>query len=260
MKAVIYENYGEPEVLEIKEFEKPIPKDNEVLIKVFSTSVTSADCLMRKAVSFVDKLFLGFTKPRKKILGTELSGEIENVGKNVKRFQKGDNILIIGASGSLGSYAVQLAKYFGANGTGVCGTSNIEVVKNLGADKVIDYKKQDFADSTEKFDIIFDTSSKSTYSKYKELLKPNGKYLVTLLNLKSLFLTLWTKLFSRKKVIFAMSINKTKSLEFIKDLVERNQLKPIIDKIFKFNKIVEAHKYAEKKENAGNVAITQRTS
>lgn len=317
MRSVKYEKYGDPEVLEFQEFKKPFPKDNEVLIKVYSTSVTNADCLMRKADSFVSKIFLGFRKPRKKILGSELSGKIEAIGKDVKRFKvgesvygftgfglgayseykcmpengslvskpqninytesvvlvdgastalfflrdkgkikQGDNVLIIGASGSIGSYAVQIAKYFEATVTGVCSTHNIEFVKSIGADTIIDYKQEDFTKGEKTYDIIFDTAAKSSFSKCKRLLNPKGKYLVTMIKLKPLFQTLWTKLFSSKKVIFAMSINKTHSLEFIKELVEKERLKPIIDKIFPFDKMIDAHKYAENKHNAGNVAVS----
>jgi NADPH:quinone reductase-like Zn-dependent oxidoreductase len=317
MKAIVYENYGSSDVLKIKEIEKPIPKANEVLIRVFATSVTNADCLMRKAESWVDRLFLGFKSPRKKVLGTEFSGEIDSVGKDVKKFTIGDKVygftgfglgaysenicmnengslvskpnnltheesavlvdgattalfflkekgkikpgqkvLIIGASGNIGTYATQIAKHYGAEVTGVCSSRNVEFVKSNGAVKVVDYTKQDFTQSKETYDIIFDTATKSSFSKCKHLLNPNGCYLVTMIKFAPLIQTLWTKLLGGKKVIFAMSINKTNYLKIIKELAEKGIVKPTIDRTFSFAQIGDAHRYVEEKHKAGNIAIS----
>ena len=242
MKAIVYERYGPPEVLQPQEVEKPAPKDNEVLIKVYTTTATAAEGMMRSGKPYWGRIILGLVKPSKKyrILGLELAGEIEAVGKDVSRFkpgdqvygfrgfgtgalaeykcmaekeslalkpanltyeeaaavvdgattalfflrdkaniQRGQKVLIIGASGSIGTYAVQLASYFGAEVTGVCSTTNLELVKSLGADRVIDYTQEDFTQSSETYDIIFDTVGKSSFSRCKGSLKKNGCYLPT---------------------------------------------------------------------------------
>lgn len=326
MKAIVYTKYGPPEVLHLQEVEKPAPKDNEVLIKVHATTVTPSECLMRSGDSFAGRIILGLRKPSKKyqILGLELAGEIEAVGKDVKRFRKGDQVfgftgfepgayaeykcmpetgsllikpanltyeeavtvvdgattalfflkdkahlqsgqkvLIYGASGSIGTFAIQLAKYFGAEVTGVCSTANLELVKSLGADRVIDYTKEDFTKSAETYDIIFDTVGKSSFSQCKGSLKKNGRYLVTVMGLAPVVQTLWTGVTgglpgrqTGKKVIFAMSIEKTEALIFLKELIEAGKIKPAIDRCFPLEQIAEAHRYVEKEHKKGNVAIT----
>ena len=320
MKAIVYTKYGPPEVLELKDLEKPTPKDNEVLIRVYATTVTAAEGMMRRGDTFMSRIILGLRKPRNKyrILGLELSGEIESVGKDVKRFREGDQVygftgfgpgayaeykcmpekgslvikpvnmnykeaaavidgastalfflrdkahiqigqkvLIIGASGSIGTFAVQLASYFGAEVTGVCSTANVGLVRSLGAEKVIDYTKEDFNKSGEKYDIIFDTVGKSSFSHCKGSLKKNGLYLVTTgAMLTNYILTLWTSIVCRKKFIFAMSVEKTEALMFLKELIEAGKLKPIIDKSYPLEQIVEAHKYVDKGHKKGNVVIT----
>lgn len=316
MKAAIYTNYGPPEVLQYKEIEKPVPKDNEVLIKVHATTVTKADCAMREANSFMSRLFLGLKKPRRKILGVELAGEIELAGKHVKRFKKGDQVygftgfnlgayaeyscmpekaslvlkpssisyheavaltdgpttalfflrdkaniqrgqkvLIIGASGSIGTSAVQLAKYFGAEVTGVCSTTNLELVKSLGADKVIDYTREDFTKNGETYDIIFDTVNKSSFSYCKGSLKKNGYYLVTVGGLISYIQTLWSSMRKGKKFMYGMSIEKKKALIFINELIEKGEIKAVIDRYYPLEQIIEAHKYVDKGHKKGNVII-----
>ncbi|MDP3066942.1 MAG: NAD(P)-dependent alcohol dehydrogenase [Methanobacteriaceae archaeon] len=318
MKAIVYTEYGPPDVLQLKEVAKPVPKDNEVLIKVYATTVTTADGMMRRGESLVSRIILGLRKPRRKfkIPGLELAGEIEETGKDVKRFMKGDQVygftgfgpgayaeykcmpekgslvikpgnmtyeeaaavvdgastalfflkdkaqiqsgekvLINGASGSMGTFAVQLAKYFGAEVTGVCSTANLELVKSLGADKVIDYTKEDFTRSCETYDIIFDTVGKSSFSRCKGLLKKNGRYVVTVMGLAPLVQTLWTRVIGSKKVIFTMSIEKTEALVFIKELIEAGKLKPVIDRRYPLEQIAEAHKYVEKGHKKGNVVI-----
>jgi NADPH:quinone reductase-like Zn-dependent oxidoreductase len=319
MKAIICTKYGQPEVLQLSEVDKPSPKDNEVLIKIHATTVSSADVLMRKSESFMSRLILGFSKPRKKyrIMGLELAGEIESVGKDATRFkpgdhvfgftgfnpgtyaeyicmkekgslslkpsnvsyeeavsvvdgastalfflkekakiQKGQKVLIIGASGGIGSYAVQLASVFEAEVTGICSTSNLEVVRSLGADIVIDYTKEDFIKSGEKYDVIFDTAGKSSFKHCKSSLTENGLYLVTTgAMIKNYLLTFWTNLFSSKKFIFAMSVEKNEALSFLKKLIEEGRLKPIIDRTYQLEQIVEAHKYVESGQKKGNVVI-----
>jgi NADPH2:quinone reductase len=316
MKAMIYTKYGSPDVFELKEVKKPTPKDNEVLIRIYATTVTAADCLMRRGDTIISRLFLGLRKPRRKILGTELAGEIENTGKNVKDFKKGDQVygftgfglgayaeyncmpengslvikpvnlnyeeaaavvdgastalfflkdkaniqsgqkvLIIGASGSVGTFAVQIAKYFNAEVTGVCSTANLDLVKSLGADKVIDYSKDDFSKNGETYDIIFDTVGKSSFSHSKGSLNEKGKYLLTNGGLKYRFWGIWTSLVGGKKIISAMSIEKTEALIFIKKLIEAEEIKLMVDRSYPLEKIASAHSYVEKGHKKGNVII-----
>jgi NADPH:quinone reductase-like Zn-dependent oxidoreductase len=318
MKAIVYKKYGSPNVLELLDIEKPIPKANEVLIRVFATTVTAADCMMRRGDTFLSRILLGLTKPKKKyqILGTEFSGKIEAVGNKVKKFktsdkvyafrgfgtgcyaqykcmnengslaikpgnmeffeaasvvdgattalfflkekaniQKDQKVLINGASGSIGTFAVQLAKYFGAEVTGVCSTKNVELVKSLGADKVVDYTKEDFAKTDDTYDIIFDTVGKSTFTHCRKVLKSNGKYVVTGMTLKHILQSVLTKFGNKKKVIFAMSVNKTEALNFIRTLVEEGRLKTIIDKQYSLEELREAHAYVENGHKQGNVVI-----
>lgn len=323
MKAVVYTQYGAPDVLQLQEIAKPTPKANEVLIKVHATTATSAETMMRKGDTVLGRLIIGFTKPRKRfrVMGMELAGEIETIGQAVKRFQVGDQVygftsfrlgayaeycclaetgslahkptnltyeeaaavvdgsttalfflrdqahmqsgqkvLIIGASGSIGTYAVQLAKYFGADVTGVCSTANVDLVKSLGADHVIDYTQEDFANNNQTYDIIFDTVGKSSFSHCKGSLTRNGLYLVTTGNLLAIYTRkLWSSLFGRKKLVYAMSIEKQTSLQFIKELIETGQLKPVIDRRYPLEQIAEAHRYVDTGRKKGNVVITVAT-
>ena len=319
MKAIVYTEYGTPDVLQLKEVDKPTPKNNEVLIRVCATTVTAADGLMRRAESLMSRIIIGLRKPRKRfrIMGIELAGEIESTGKNVKRFRKGDQVfgftgfvagayaefncmpgkgslaikptnmtyeeaaavvdgastalfflrdkaniqngqkvLINGASGSIGTSAIQLAKYFGAEVTGVCSTANLELVKSLGADKVIDYTKEDFTKSGETYDIIFDTVSKSSFFRCKGSLKRNGRYLLTVGGLRHYVLTLWTSMAGSKRLIYGMSIEKNEALVFLKELIEAGKIKPVIDRCYPLEQIAEAHRYVEKGHKKGNVVIT----
>lgn len=322
MKAVIYERYGPPEVVQIKEVEKPVPKDNEILIKVFATTVSATDCVFRKGEPKFSRLFTGLTKPKNQILGSEFAGKIEETGNNVKTFkvgeklfgttpgygsyaeyiclpedkstlakmpanksfeeaisccdgfltalpflrdkgkiQKGNKILIIGASGSVGSAAVQLANYFGAEVTGVCSNSNIDLVKSIGAGRVIDYLNEDFTKSGVTYDIIFDAVGKTTFLSCKNSLKSNGKYLQAGITLSVFPSVLWTSIFSSKKsLIMATGLRspseRTKDLNFIQKLSESGKIRPVIDKIFPLEKIVEAHSYVDKGHKKGNVVIT----
>jgi len=318
MKAIVYKKYGSPNVLELSEVEKPTPEPNEVLIRVYATSVTAADCMMRRGNTISSRILLGFKKPKKKyqILGTEFSGKIEAAGSKVKKFnpgdevygfrgfgtgcyaeykcmnengslaikpgnmefseaasvvdgattalfflkekaniQKGQKILINGASGSIGTFAVQLAKYSGAEVTGVCSTKNMELVKSLRADKVVDYTKQDFAEPSDAYDTIFDTVGKSSFEHCRKSLKSRGKYIATGISINVIFQSLLTKFGNKKKVISGMSLNKTEALNFIRTLIEEGKLITIIDKQYTLDELPIAHDYVEKGHKKGNVVI-----
>jgi NADPH:quinone reductase-like Zn-dependent oxidoreductase len=321
MKAIICTKYGPPDVLQLTEVEKPAPKDNEVLIRIYATTVTSGDVVDRSGnVSpwawLPTRILLGFRKPRRTIPGADFAGEIETTGKEVNRFQKGDQVfgttgwgsganaeykclseegeltikpanitfeeaaavpfagltalhflrkgniqsgqkvLINGASGSVGTYAVQLAKYSGAEVTGVCSTTNLEWVKSLGADKVIDYTKEDFTQNGEIYDVIFDTVSKTSFSRCKNSLKRRGFYLATYFGLVTILQMLWTSFIGKKKVIAGIANPKTEDLNFLKELMETGKLISVIDRSYPLKQIVEAHRYVEKGHKKGNVVIT----
>ena len=320
MKAIICAKYGPPEVLQLKEVEKPIPKDNEILIRIFTVVVATEDPLQRKGKPYFARLIIGFTKPKKSILGTEFAGEVEAVGKDVKLFKKGDQvfgstgsnfgcyaqyvcipekglvsikpsnisneeaspvcsaltawnflktqaniqsgqkILINGASGSVGSAAVQIAKVFGAEVTGVCSTANLELVESLGADGVIDYTNEDFTKNGQIYDIIFDVAGKSSFSKCKNSLKQRGIYLNPVVTLSILLQMFWTTMFNSKKVKFSATGLRPlpERLANLKELIilfEAGKLKTIIDKSYPLEQIVEAHRYVEGGRKKGNVVI-----
>ena len=326
MKAVVCTEYGPPEVLQLKEVEKPTPKDNEVLIKVHATSVTAGDCNARDFV-FVPpglgplaRLMLGFRKPNKAILGADVAGEIEAVGKDVKLFkagdqvygidgnglgtyaeykcmseegalaikpanmtyeeavaipfgaltalyflrdkgniQRGQKVLINGASGSVGTAAVQIAKAFGAEVTGVCSTTNLELVKSLGADKVVDYTQEDFTQNGETYDLILDpVVGKTSFSRCKNSLKQNGRYLAVAGGLPEMIQMVWPSIIGSKKVIFGggEACERKESLIFLNELIEAGEMKAVIDKRYPLEQIVEAHRYVDKGHKKGNVVIT----
>ncbi|PSB04219.1 NAD(P)-dependent alcohol dehydrogenase [Merismopedia glauca] len=318
MKAIVCTEYGSPDVMQLKEVEKPTPKENEVLIKIYATTVTSADLRIRKADPFPVRFFYGFTKPKKNtVLGSELAGEIEAVGKNVKQFKAGDSVfagagislganaeyiclpeegavaikptnmtyeeaasvpfgattsliflrdkgkiqsgqevLIYGASGALGMAAVQLAKFFGAQVTGVCSTAKLELVKSLGSDNVIDYTKEDFTQSGKTYDIVFDTSGKSPFSGCLSSLKHNGLYLRAVhINLSPILRGLWTSITSTKKVIGGVAIERKEDMIFLKELIESGRMKSVIDRRYPLEQTAEAHRYVEQGHKKGNVVI-----
>jgi NADPH:quinone reductase-like Zn-dependent oxidoreductase len=329
MKAIVYTKYGPPDVLQLKDVEKPTPKDNEVLIKVRATTINYGDLIARKfgiishrefnmpAILFLlARMEFGWRKPKKQILGAEFAGDVEAVGKDVTRFkvgdpifgyrgpnfggnaeylcapedgmmaikptnmtyeeattvpygaltalnllrkvdiQKGQKILINGASGSIGAAAVQLAKHYGAEVTGVCGTPRLEFVKALGADKVIDYTREDFTKNGETYDVIFDILGKSSFSRCKKALKPNGRYLLASFKMKQLVQMLWTSRFGSQKVICALSMEKIDDLLFIKELVEAGAIKAIIDRCYPLEEMAQAHRYVEEGHKRGSVVIT----
>jgi NADPH:quinone reductase-like Zn-dependent oxidoreductase len=321
MKAIVCTKYGPPDVLQLKEVEKPTPKDHEVLVKIHATSVHIGDMRLRSFT--VPPLFrlpfrisMGFRGPRKRILGEEFAGEIEAVGKDVKRFresdqvfgdtgavlgayaeyvclpengtlatkpesrtyeeaaagpvstlaalyylrrggiQSGQKILINGASGALGTAAVQLAKHFGAKVTGVCSTTNLQMVKSIGADKVIDYTKEDFTENGETYHIIFDAVGKTTFSQCKDSLKERGIYLLSVPTLAIILQMLWTSMIGSKKAILGVPKSSIDDLIFIKELIDAGKLKPVIDRRYPLEQIAEAHRYVEKGHKKGNVVIT----
>jgi len=324
MKAIVCTGYGPPEVLQIKEVEKPVQKDNEILVKIYSTTVTVADFRIRSftippAYWLPARLTLGLRKPKKPILGVELAGEVESVGKDVKRFKKGDQVfaatltdfgsyaeykclredgpvaikpanttyteaaaipigartalhflkkgnikrgqkvLIYGASGSVGTYAVQLARYFGAIVTGVCSSTNLELVKSLGADKVIDYTEKDFTKKLELYDIIFLASGKCPFPVLIKSLDKEGVYLDVTGPVKTLQM-MWTSMTGKQKtVVGGNPPESAEALIFLKGLVETGNLRPVIDRSYTLDQIVEAHRYVDKGHKKGNVTVTVRS-
>ncbi len=321
MKAIVCTKYGPPDVLQLKEVEKPTPKDNEVLIKVHATTVNRTDCATLRAVPFFVRFFTGIFKPNKPILGTEFAGKIDAVGKNVSSFKVGDKVfgfddggsgshaqymaisedkaltipknityeqaaastegahyaynfinkvnlksgqkvLVNGATGAIGSAAVQLLKYFDVNVTAVCNTKNIELVKSLGADKVIDYTKEDFTKDDQKYNFIFDTVGKSSFFKCKQLLHPGGVYISSDLGYMSqnIFLPLITpiikSIIGNKTTIFPIPTDIRGSILLIKKLIEKGKFKAEIDRKYPLEQIVEAYRYVETGQKTGNVVIT----
>lgn len=317
MKAAIYTRYGPPEVLRLAEVDKPAPKDNEVLIKVFATTVNRTDCGFRSAEYFVSRFFSGLFKPKNQVLGNEFAGIVESTGNKVSNFKVGDkvfgyndttfgahaefmvmpengamstipenltfqeaacitegghyalcdiraakikagqNVMIYGATGAIGSAAVQLAKYFGASITAVCNTKNVELVKSLGADVVVDYTKEDFTKTGQSFDFVFDAVGKTSFGKCKPILSKNGIYISTELgkNGGNVFLALTTPIFGDKKVLFPLPTISREDVEFLKKLVIEGHFKPVIDRSYRLDEIIEATRYVETRQKTGNVVI-----
>lgn len=317
MKAVIHTKYGPPEVLQLIEVPKPIPNENEVLIKIHATTVNRTDCGFRSAEYFVSRFFSGLFKPKNQILGNEFAGIIESTGKNVTAFHSGDkvfgyndvtfgahaeyltisengaistiperitfeqaacitegghyalcdiraakvkagqNVMVYGATGAIGSAAVQLAKYFGASVTAVCNTKNVELVKKLGADVVVDYTKEDFTKTGQTFDFVFDAVGKTSFGKCKPILSKTGIYISTELgkNGENVFLALSTPLFGGKKVLFPLPTISKEDVQFLKKLVITGHYKPVIDRHYRLEEIIEATRYVETGQKTGNVVI-----
>lgn len=321
MKAIVCTKYGPPEVLQLKEVEKPVPKNNEILIKVNTVLVGIEDPMQRKGRPYFVRIFVGLTKPKIPILGTEFCGEIEEICKDVKLFKKGDivfgvtgasygcyaeyicmpesgllstkppnitneeaapicgalaawnllkaianiqrgqKVLIYGASGNIGSAAVQIAKVFGAEVTGVCSSPGLEMVKFLGADKVIDQSLFDFTNNEQSYDVILDVSGKPSSLQFKNSLNKRGFYLTNYPTISILFQTFWTSMFDRKKVVFSATGLKPVSerLVFLKEvikLIEEDKLKTIIDRSFQMKQMPEVHRYVERGLERGNVVVT----
>ncbi len=321
MKAIICPKYGPPEVLQLKEVEKPVPGKNELLIRISNVFIGVEDPMQRMGKPYFVRFFVGFTKPKKQILGTEFCGEVVALGHDVKQFtsgdivfgatgerfgcyaeymcmpedgflalkppimtneeaapvcgalaawnllkaianiQRGQKVLIYGASGSIGLAAVQIAKVFGAEVTGVCSPSNLEMVKRLGADKVIDNTVEDFTKNGLTYDVILDASGKPSSFKFNNSLNKKGFYLTIYPTISILFKTFWTSMFNGKKVVFSATGLKPVSerLAFLKELIKlynAGKLKTVIDQSFQLEQMTEAHKYVEKGLEKGNVIVT----
>ena len=323
MRAVVYNRYGPPDVLRLEDVDRPVPEEDEVLVRIHATTVTRADCATREAnrrsgvlVSVISRLISGIRRPRQRILGTELAGEVEAAGAAVTEFavgdhvfgssgfsfgahaeficmresariahkpagmtfeeaaaicdgalnalwclrlanlRKGQRILIYGASGAIGTAGVQLAKYFEADVTAVCNTKNLELVRSLGADRVVDYTREDFTKNGEVYDVIFDAVGKHSFRRCRSSLKPGGSYLATD-GLRNLILALWTPRIGDKKVIFSIPPRYTKKdVLFLKKLIEAGRYRAVIDRCYPLEEVVEATRYVETEHKTGNVVLT----
>jgi NADPH:quinone reductase-like Zn-dependent oxidoreductase len=316
MKAIVYSKYGPPEVLQLKEVEKPLPKDKEILVKIKATAANSGDCRIRRADPFAVRFFFGLINPKINILGGVFSGEIEAIGKDVKLYKVGDKVfgstdlhfgayaeyiclpesgtlalkpnnlthteaavipfggtaalhflkkaaikpgqkvLIVGASGAVGSAAIQLAKCFGVDVTGVCSTLNIDLVKSLGADKVIDYSNEDFTQNGEIYDVIFDTVKTISVSRSLKSLNKKGTMILSAAGLSEMFQGFWISMTSDIKVLTGVIKLTVENMNFLKELIEAGKMKPVIDKTYPLEQMAEAHAYVDKGHKKGNVAIT----
>jgi len=317
MKAITYTRYGSPDVLRVTEVDRPTPGSRDLLIRVVATTVTSAECGMRRGEPRWGRVILGFTGPRRRmrILGTEIAGIVEMVGRDVTRFRPGDrvfgftgfslganaefavmpengslalkppnisfetaaavvdgattalyflrdkakvvpgqSVLVNGASGSIGTYAVQLAKILGAQVTGVCGPANIDLVSSLGADRVIDYTTRDFTEGGDTYDVIFDTVGTSSFRRCKAALTARGCYVPTT-GLPNTALMLWTALTRGPRVVTGMSVKKNAALEFLVELIEANKLTIVIDRTYPLDQIADAHRFVETGHKRGSVVV-----
>lgn len=325
MRAMICERYGPPEVLKVKEVNKPKPLDNEVLIKIHATTVTSGDARVRglnvpAGFGLIMRLVLGISGPRQPVLGTELAGVVESVGRDVRQFkagdsvfaftdfamgchaeyrcmpekgaialkptnlthdeaaalsfggmtaldffnrakiQRGERVLINGASGAVGTAAVQLARHFGAEVTGVCSTANVELVRSLGAVHVIDYTKEDFTQNSETYDIIIDTVGTAPFSRSKASLKDGGRLLMLIAGLPDMLQAPWLSLTTKKKVVAGPAATRVEDLQCLAELAESGEFKPVIDRRYPFEQIAEAYRYVETGRKKGNVVIVLASS
>jgi NADPH:quinone reductase-like Zn-dependent oxidoreductase len=316
MRAVVCDRYGPPDVLRLDDVERPVPKEDEVLVRIRATTVNRSDCGVRSGEPFIARFLTGLRRPRKKILGSELAGEVEAVGAAVTEFEVGDqvfgvnawkfgahaefvcmresaalahmpagmsfeeaaavcdgvilalmglrpadlrsgrSILVYGASGSIGTAAVQLAKYFDADVTAVCNTKNVEIVTSLGADKVIDYTKKDFTKNGETYNVIFDAVGKHSFRRCRDSLKPGGIYIATD-HLQNLILALWTSRIADKRVVFPIPPRYTKKdVLFLKQLIEAGKYRAVIDRCYPLEDVVEATRYVETQQKTGNIVLT----
>jgi NADPH:quinone reductase-like Zn-dependent oxidoreductase len=321
VKAIIYESYGPPEVLKLADVEKPVPRDNEVLVKIHATTVTAADRRIRSfdVPSYAwlpGRLFFGLSGPRRKILGCEFAGEIETAGRDVTRFKPGDpvlgmtdagfgayaefkavranralarkpqylsfaeaaaipfggitalvffrkgkirrddTVLINGASGGVGTAAVQLAKHFGTEVTGVCSTANLDMVRSIGADHVIDYTKEDFTRNGETYDIIMDTVGTAPWSRCKGSLRDDGRLLLVYSRGGDLVRIPWLSLTGKQRIYAGAAPVRTEDLEFLVELAEAGEFKPVIDRTYSFDEMLDAHRYVDQGHKKGNVVVT----
>jgi NADPH:quinone reductase-like Zn-dependent oxidoreductase len=321
MRAIVATGYGPPDVLQLREIDKPVPKDDEILVKVHATTVTTGDWRARslempRGFGLMGRLFFGISGPRQPILGTELAGEIEAVGRDVTRFsvgdpvfafgdarmgcyveyraipesgavarkpanlrfeeaaaisfggttalsffrrariQPGETVLINGASGGVGTAAVQLAKHFGAHVTGVCSTANVELVRSIGADRVIDYTREDFSANGESYDIIMDTVGNVPFSRAKASLTRDGRLLLVLGGLADLLHAPWASLTTRHRVIAGPAGGDAEDLRYLAELAEAGEFRPVIDRRYPFEKMAEAHAYVNRGHKKGNVVVT----
>lgn len=321
MRAAVYDRYGPPDVVELREVPKPTPKDNEVLIKTHATTVTTGDWRARSlampaGMAFLGRLVFGISKPRRPILGTELAGEIEVVGTGATKFkagdqvfafsglgmgchaeykcmpddglvalkpenltydeaaaisfggttalgflrgaklQSGERVLINGASGGVGTAAVQLAKHFGASVTGVCSGANADLVRSIGADRVIDYAKEDFTRNGETYDVIVDTAGTAPYSRSKGSLTRSGRLLLVLGGLADMLQAPWVSMTSSRKVIAGPAAERVEDLRFLADLARAGEFRPVIGRRYSFEEIAEAHRYVDTGHKRGNVVVT----
>ncbi|MFY9580836.1 MAG: NAD(P)-dependent alcohol dehydrogenase [Gaiellaceae bacterium] len=316
MRAVVYDRYGPPEVLRLEDVERPVPKEDEVLVRIHATTVNRTDCGWRSAKPFFARYFIGLLKPKRKILGMELAGEVEALGAAVTEFEVGDHVfgvkgfgahaefvciresgplahkpadmsfeeaaavcdgasialsclgpadlrqgqklLIYGASGSIGTAAVQLAKHFGADVTAVCNTKNVELVRSLGADEVIDYLQEDFTKNGKTYDVIFDAVGKHSFRRCRRSLKPGGIYLETDLGFMwhVPFLVLLTRRIGDKKVTLGMAKYTKQDVLFLKELIEAGKYRAVIDRRYPLEDVVEATRYVETQQKTGNVVLT----
>jgi NADPH:quinone reductase-like Zn-dependent oxidoreductase len=317
MKAIIHKQYGPPEVAKLTEVPKPVPGENEVLIKVHYATVNRTDCGFRSAEYFISRFWSGLFRPKYQTLGNEFSGVIEMIGSKVKNFsvgdrvfgyndehfgahaefmimaedeamvhmpvalsfkeaapifegahyalcdiraakvQAGDNVLVYGATGAIGSAAVQLLKYFGANVTAVCSTPHLEMVKSLGADFVLDYTREDFTKVNQKFSFIFDAVGKTSIGKCRRIMSDSGVYISTELGEygQNVFLALIPRFLVKKRVLFPLPLTKKEDMIFLRDLAVNGNFKPVIDREFTLDQIVEAYSFVETGQKVGNVLI-----
>jgi len=313
MRAVVYDRYGPPEVLRVEDVEQPVPKDDEVLVRIRATTVNRTDCGWRSATPFFIRAFLGLVKPKRRILGMEFSGEVEAVGAGVTEFaaghrvfgvtsfgahaefvciresgpiahkptgmsfeeaaavcdgacaalsclkpdyrRPGQKLLVYGASGSIGTAAVQLARHFGADVTAVCNTQNLELVRSLGADRVIDYTAEDFTKSGETYDVIFDAVGKHSFTRCRKSLRPGGVYIATD-GFRNIPWAVWTSRVGDRRALFGIAKYRKHDVLFLKELIDAGEYRAVIDRSYRLEDVGEAARYVETGQKTGNVVLS----